>query len=195
MSYYSNPYRNEPRNVPRDFIGDDSNRFPMTPISSGQQSPGVFSYLGFGSNPQQPVTPIVTYLQQLIESGVERRQAQKASDFINKYLRLKTGIQNLGTPLTPPEISDLTIELIKDDTSGTGSRMGSGRMGSNENTPLRLSGGGGKRRHRTRGRHQRGGYSMSTFSNDAAPITGGRRKSRRHRRRTHKKHGKKSRRR
>lgn len=179
--YRMRNYNGIPVDIPVDIPNNSSNvpRFPMTPISPGQQSPeqqspeqqsqDIYSYFGFGSNPQQQVTPIVSNMQKLINSGVERLQAQKASDFINKYLRLQTGIQNLRTSLTPPEISDLTIEIIKDDIRPVSSR--------------RYSMYGGKRRHRTRGRHQRGGYSMSTFSNDAAPITGGRRR----RRRTYKK--------
>ena len=57
---------------------------------------------------------------------------------------------------------------------------------------------GGQMKRRTRRRKQRGGcngYSSSSLADNAAPFTGGRRKSRRHRRKTHKKHCKRSHRR
>jgi hypothetical protein len=85
--------------------------------------------------------------------------------------------------------------MVPRGTYGPGDSIGNTGMSIEQYPSRSYAVMGGKRRRRTRRRMQRGGYSMSTFSNDAAPITGGRRKSRRHRRRTHKKHGKRSHRR
>ena len=182
------------------------------------QQPSMFGNM-FTTN-VQPVNEEAVE-QQLSYSGVDPKTARIAAGMASDVVKIKTALPQSVSGLTTQEIGELAIAAAKtsEEGSDSGVRMGQGMgrqgmssrgtyrpgapMGPIGNTGMSYGRSlrgynevmGGKRSRRTRGRKQRGGYSMSTFSNDAAPITGGRRKSRRHRRRTHKKHGKRSHRR
>ncbi len=189
--------------------GQEMSQQPMgydqPPMGYGQQPPSMFGSF-FSSTGKINPQSIRTIQSQLEQQGVSPVEIAKIINALNEmqYARDEQ-VNTILTNILGPELAQKVqlkaeLEELEDDSSSMRRPGLQGvrqpvRQGFSRRAGQYGESYGGKRRHRTRGRKQRGGYSMSTFSNDAAPITGGRRKSRRHRRRTHKKHGKRSHRR